>query len=241
MRLRNQKIIRVLAYGAAAVFAAYFKMFRVEVREDRAGLSPYKPTGDDRFLYCVWHDAIAGPTFAGRSRNAGALASRHADGAWIAHALEARGMRPVRGSSGKSGAAGARGVIEASKTLHIVLTPDGPRGPRREIKPGIVYLASQTGRAIVPVAFDATHAWRPHGKWTDLIVPKPLCRAVVWAGEPIAVPPKADRETLEAKRQEVQAAMDRMHAELACELRGVAEDTDAESNPATVSESQKAA
>ena len=220
MRLRNQRVIKWLAYGAAGLFAAYFKTFRCTVREDRPGLCPYGDTGDDRFLYCVWHDGIPGPTFGGRSRNAGALASKHADGAWIAHALAARGMKPVRGSSGKSGAAGARGVIEAARSLHIVLTPDGPRGPRREVKTGLVFLASQTGNPIVPVAFDATAAWRPRGKWTDLIIPKPLSRAVIWAGQPITVPRKADKATLEAKRLEVQAAMDRMHAELAHELRG---------------------
>ena len=220
MRLRNQRVIRVLAFGAAAALALYFRTFTREVREDRPGLSPYRPTGESRFLYCVWHDAIPGPTFCGRSLHAGALASRHADGAWIAHALEARGMEPVRGSSGKSGVAGARGVIEAAKRLHIVITPDGPRGPRREVKTGLVFLASQTGNPIVPVAFDATRAWRPRGKWTDLILPKPLSRAVCWAGEPIVVPRKADKATLEAKRLEVQAAMDRMHAELAHELRG---------------------
>ena len=221
MRLRNQNVIRVLAHGAAALFAAYFKLLRITVREDRPGLSPYRPTGDDRFLYCVWHDAIPGPTFAGRSRHAGALASQHADGAWIAHALAARGMQPVRGSSGRTGAAGARGVIQAAKSLHIVLTPDGPRGPRREVKTGLVFLASQTGNPIVPVAFDASSAWRPRGKWTDLIVPKPLAKTVIWAGEPIVVPPKADKATLESKRLEVQAAMDRMHADLAFQLRGI--------------------
>ena len=221
MRLRNQNVIRVLAYGAATIFAAYFKLLRITVREDRPGLSPYRATGDDRFLYCVWHDAIPGPTFAGRSVNAGALASQHADGAWIAHALAARGMQPVRGSSGRTGAAGARGVIQAARSLHIVLTPDGPRGPRREVKTGLVFLASQTGNPIVPVAFDASSAWRPRGKWTDLIIPKPLAKTVIWAGEPVAVPPKADKVTLESKRLEVQAAMDRMHAELAAELRGI--------------------
>ena len=219
MRLRNQRLIRLLAFAAAGVLAAYFKLLRLRVREDRPGLSPYGPTGDDRYLYCVWHDGIAGPTFAGRSRNAGALASRHADGAWIAHALEARGMQPVRGSSGRSGAAGALGVIEAAKRLHIVMTPDGPRGPRREVKTGLVFLASQTGRPIVPVAFEASRGWRPRGKWTDLLIPRPFARAIVWAGEPIAVPPKADKPTLEAARLAVQTAMDRMHAELAHELR----------------------
>ena len=235
MRLRNQRLIRALAFGAAGLGAAYFRLLRREVREDRPGLSPYGGTGDERFLYCVWHDAIPGPTFCGRSRNAGALASRHADGAWIAHALEARGMRPVRGSSGKSGAAAARAVIDAARERHIVITPDGPRGPRREVKMGIVFLAAQTGNPIVPVAFDAASAWRPRGKWTDLIVPRPLSRVVVWAGEPIAVPPDADKATLEAKRREVQRAMDRMHAKLASELRGI------EVEPAFVPRSRKRA
>jgi lysophospholipid acyltransferase (LPLAT)-like uncharacterized protein len=81
------------------------------------------------------------------------------------------------------------------------------------VKDGIVYLASQTGRAIIPAAFAASRAWRPRGRWTDLIVPFPGTRAYMVVGKRIYVPPGLDREQLEPYRLQVQKEMDALTAE----------------------------
>jgi lysophospholipid acyltransferase (LPLAT)-like uncharacterized protein len=109
--------------------------------------------------------------------------------------------------------------MEAACNHHIVIATDGPRGPRREVKDGIVYLAAQTGRAIVPVVFDGGNCWRPRGKWTDLIVPQPFSGAHMLAGAPIRVPERLTKEDRTHWRNLVQQAMDKLDdhvRQLAC-------------------------
>src|ERR1700682_2061333 len=50
--------------------------------------------------------------------------------------------------------------IQSGAARHIAVTPDGPRGPRRTVQPGLVYLAGLTGLPIVPVGFAYRGAWR---------------------------------------------------------------------------------
>lgn len=212
MKIRNPFIIRSAARAIAIVMRCLFATLRIEVRELAPHVSPYSLTGDDRYLYCIWHDAIIGVLFCGRVKNLAGLASRHADGAYVAHAMAALNIRAVRGSSGRAGAAAIREIQNDAKDVHIAITTDGPRGPRREVKDGMIFLASRTGRPIVPVAFDAVSAWRPEGKWTDLVVPKPFTKVVIAGGEPIHVPSDLSREQFAAWRETVQREMDRLNA-----------------------------
>ncbi len=70
----------------------------------------------------------------------------------------------------------------------VGFTPDGPRGPLREIQPGVLYLAQKTGRPIVPVAYGAKRRWIfKGGRWDEFIVPKPFNRIVMIYGDPIHV------------------------------------------------------
>ena len=97
-----------------------------------------------------------------------------------------------------------RQLIREAEGNHIVMTPDGPRGPRRELSPGIVFLASHSGRAIVPSAFTCERGWRFGVGWTDLLVPKPFSKVHLLTGEPIHIPPDAD---LRSEVARVAAAM----------------------------------
>ena len=81
-----------------------------------------------------------------------------------------------------------RQMIEQAKGKHVVITPDGPRGPRRKLKLGILFLASQSENAIIPTAFACTRCWHPQGKWTDMMIPKPFAKITCIAGSPIAIP-----------------------------------------------------
>ena len=107
-----------------------------------------------------------------------------------------------------------RQMLEAAADYNIVIATDGPRGPRRVVKEGIVFLASQSGRPIVPVAFAARRAIRPRGRWTDLVIPVPFTKAYCGAGAPIHVPQGLPRNELEPYRAQVQQGMDDLQAYL---------------------------
>lgn len=137
-----------------------------------------------------------------------ALTSRHADGEYVAEVMEAVGITPIRGSNNHGGTTAAKQLMTATQKHHITITTDGPRGPRRVVKPGVVFLASQTGQRIIPVGCSAKRAWLPKGRWTDLIVPKPFTTAYVVGEVPLAVPPNLTKEQLAPYVTELQRRMD---------------------------------
>ncbi len=212
MKIRSRRLIRFLARSVAVACRGLFALTRVEIVAAQPGLSPYEDSGDQRCLYCIWHDAILGPIFGGRCVDMAALVSLHGDGSYVADALECVGIAPIRGSSSRGGAAAVREMLDAARGKDIAIATDGPRGPRRKVKYGIVYLASQTGRPIVPTAFSARRAWRVRGRWTDLLIPRPFTKLWLIGGDPIFVPAGLSRAELSDHRDKVQRAMDELTA-----------------------------
>jgi lysophospholipid acyltransferase (LPLAT)-like uncharacterized protein len=93
----------------------------------------------------------------------------------------------VRGSSTRGAARALLGAVrELQEGYAVAFTPDGPRGPRREMKPGVVAAAQRGGAAIVPLHAEATRSWRLHS-WDRFMIPKPGARVVVRYGRPFEV------------------------------------------------------
>jgi hypothetical protein len=85
------------------------------------------------------------------------LISRHRDGEIIARIVARFGHRAVRGSSTRGGASALRDLIRLGRAgADLVVTPDGPKGPRQEAKLGVIQLARATGLPIVPLAFSCS-------------------------------------------------------------------------------------
>jgi hypothetical protein len=91
------------------------------------------------------------------------------------------------------------------------LTPDGPRGPRRRVQPGLIYLASRSGLPIVPVGFGLDQPWRM-ASWDRFALPRLRSRAVCVTAAPISIPPEVKAEELEDYRRAVENAMNAMTA-----------------------------
>ena len=183
------------------------------------GTNPYASDGDQRFAYAVWHDSALVAAFGGRHVRTVALTSNHRDGSFVANVLRFVGVPTVRGSTGKHGASAVREIFQAAQECDIVITPDGPRGPRRKMSTGVVYLSSRTGRAIVPTAFACSGAWSIRGSWTELQIPKPFSKVVLLAGEPIAIPIDVHRDQLEEYVQQIQTAMNDLNSLAQDQLR----------------------
>jgi lysophospholipid acyltransferase (LPLAT)-like uncharacterized protein len=165
-------------------------------------------------IYTVWHGRILLlPYLYGRRFRIHALTSRSRDGEILSRFVQGFGVHVVRGSSSRGGArallALARAVREEGSDVLIV--PDGPRGPRHVAQSGAAMLAKVTGVPMVPMAFAATPCTVVRS-WDAFVVPHPFARAVVLFGEPIAVPRDADRDGLEAKRRELEAALQEITA-----------------------------
>jgi lysophospholipid acyltransferase (LPLAT)-like uncharacterized protein len=147
------------------------------------------------------------PYLYGR-RGVHVLTSRSRDGEVLSRFVQGFGVRVVRGSSSRGG---ARALLTLARLVRedgaeILVVPDGPRGPRHVAQPGAVLLAKMTGVPVVPVAFAAVPGTVLRS-WDAFLVPHPFARAVVVFGHPIAVPEEADRDLLEDKRSELEAAL----------------------------------
>ena len=158
-------------------------------------------------IYATWHGRLLLLPWLYGWRGAHALTSRSRDGEIVSRWIRRFGLVPVRGSSSRGGADALRELTRAVRAgREVVVVPDGPRGPREVLKPGVIVLARLSGAPIVPMAVGASREWRLRS-WDEFRIPRPFARCVVRFGEPIRVSRTADRAAEEAARKEVEAAL----------------------------------
>jgi lysophospholipid acyltransferase (LPLAT)-like uncharacterized protein len=121
------------------------------------------------------------------------------------------GFSTVRGSTTRKGFSALRGLMRQGKLTHLAITPDGPKGPRRVVQQGGIYLASRTGMPILPTGLAFRSCWRAKS-WDRLAVPKPGTMGVCIIGKPIMIPPDISMEEIESYRQKLQIEMDKIQA-----------------------------
>lgn len=113
------------------------------------------------------------------------LISASKDGELLAKTMKYFDHETVRGSSSRGGRAAFKAMMALSREpVDIVLTPDGPRGPRHELKDGVLQLARMSGRPVVPMAFVCSRGHR-FQSWDRFLFPYPFCRGVYSFGDPV--------------------------------------------------------
>jgi lysophospholipid acyltransferase (LPLAT)-like uncharacterized protein len=162
-------------------------------------------------IFAIWHNRLAiVMEFWAQVRKRqpslklGALVSASRDGGLLARTLEHFGVQPVRGSSSRRGAQALREAVTLVGAGYCVaITPDGPRGPKYKVQPGIISLAQLTGRPIL--AAGARIAPRQNLRsWDAFQIPFPFARCDLSLADPIHVPREASPEEREARRQELE-------------------------------------
>ena len=154
---------------------------------------------DVRCIYAGWHCQLVSGMNGFVGQDVTAMISSHRDGEYIARVAEAKGFRTIRGSSTRGGSRAMREFVRAAREMEgdLLITVDGPRGPAREIKEGILLAASLTGLPIVPIGMAVDRAWYAKS-WDRHVVAKPFARVVLALGEELHVPRVEDREELVA-------------------------------------------
>ena len=220
MRIRSPLLTKLITRVGVVIVKLLFRTCRTQILADDPGSNIYRGTGSRRYLVSIWHDQIIMTLFIGRPQNTAGLVSQHQDGGYVAEVMKALGIAAVRGSTNRGGARAMRELMETTRDLNICITPDGPRGPRHELKTGLVFLASHTGRSIIPTAYACRRCWNIQGSWTDMMIPKPFTKIIVRGGMPIPVPPKLRRAGLDEYTAKLQAEMEKLEAEAAALIRG---------------------
>jgi len=142
----------------------------------------------EQYIYGFMHAYIIPTVYTYRGRKIATIVSSHKDGEIAARAVRAFGMKTARGSSTRGGARGLLELIDyISKGYDIAITVDGPRGPRGELKDGILYLAKLTGKKAVLVGFACDNKYRLKS-WDKMEIPKLFSRGGFVFGRPFEVP-----------------------------------------------------
>jgi lysophospholipid acyltransferase (LPLAT)-like uncharacterized protein len=163
-------------------------------------------------IYVFWHEYLLLPLALRGHCHLSMLLSQHADADILARIAYHVGFDCVRGSSRRGGARAIMELEEQSRHKHLTITPDGPRGPRRQLAMGPVYLASRLQLPLVAMGFGYDRPWRMNS-WDHFAVPRPFSRARAVVGPAMTVPADLDRADLEGCRGRVERLMNCLTSE----------------------------
>jgi lysophospholipid acyltransferase (LPLAT)-like uncharacterized protein len=140
-------------------------------------------------VFLLWHEALLPLLWQHRNQGIAMVVSEAREGRYLSSFASSLGYRSIPGSSTRGGTRALLGAVrELQAGRAVAFTPDGPRGPRRQLKPGVI-AAAQRGRAfVVPLHAEADRQWRLHS-WDRFMIPQPRARVWISYGEPFTVLP----------------------------------------------------
>ncbi|HLW67948.1 MAG TPA: lysophospholipid acyltransferase family protein [Gemmataceae bacterium] len=201
MKIRNPLLLRIIAFLLAWMVRIWIATLRYNGFAICGRVHPVDHH-KEKFLYAFWHESLMIPCMFRTKIHV--LISHHMDGELITRVCQHLGGDVVRGSSSRGGGSALVEMAKASEFTHLLINPDGPRGPRREVQVGLVMLASRTGLPIILVGVGYSRCWRLKS-WDRFAIPKPFSNVYVFAHPPIAVPPDLSYDELREWRDKIEA------------------------------------
>jgi lysophospholipid acyltransferase (LPLAT)-like uncharacterized protein len=149
------------------------------------GFDP-KKYATDPAIYTFWHNRLAFMPFTNRKKNKiSVLISDHRDGKVIAQTMKIFGFNIISGSSTRNSYSAMKNILKCNKLNQtIVITPDGPKGPKNQINSNIIAISSLCQRYIVPATYSCSKEFILNS-WDRLIIPKLFNEIVIIYGTPI--------------------------------------------------------
>ena len=159
-------------------------------------------------IYASWHENILTGAWALRHQGATILISQSRDGEYVSRLVHLLGFHTVRGSSSRGG---VRSLLKLVRVLKnegdAIIIADGPRGPARECKPGVITLAKRSGMPIIPTAVLVSRFKRVNS-WDRTIIPYPFSTFTMIHADPIFIPEDADKKTIAQYQAQLKQALD---------------------------------
>jgi lysophospholipid acyltransferase (LPLAT)-like uncharacterized protein len=192
---------------ATWLLSVVWKVLKCTLRRRRTGFEAVNAVfgNNQRIIFSFWHRRLVmmplGYPFKHRNvdgcnRGVAILSSDSKDGEISAAVWRHLGIHAVRGTA--SHGRGAQGLVKMIQAVRqgwdLGITPDGPRGPQFEVKPGVIAVARKTRAWIVPVTVAYRSAWQLK-TWDKMLIPKPFTKVAVLYGEPYQVPEQIEDET----------------------------------------------
>lgn len=154
-------------------------------------------------IFTFWHNRLAfGPKILLEKTDVAALVSSHSDGKIISSVIKKFGFDVIEGSSNKKSIHAVREIInKLSCGQNVVITPDGPRGPRYRINSNITKIAKKYNAELIPIYCRATRYFSLNS-WDQLIMPLPFTKIIVKFGDAINLG-QSQKENDENLRQQL--------------------------------------
>ncbi len=166
------------------------------------------------YIFLLWHEALVPLMWHHRHRQIAIIVSRGREGRYLSDYAAGLGYRILAGSSSRGGPRALLGAVRALREGHpVAITPDGPRGPRRQLKPGILQAAQRGNAWIVPLHATVDKAWHL-GSWDRMVIPRPRALVTVGYGTPFRVAATGP-EAVDAALPLAADSMARLEAEMA--------------------------
>lgn len=194
MKTRFQSILAFLLYAVVSLLKLTyrFKFFGVEARH---AAEAYHPKGS--LAVALWHEHLFGAILAHAGQPFCPMTSPSLDGDFVTYVMEKWGFKPIRGSTSRRGREARTEMVEAlSNGFYTAVTVDGPKGPRRVVRGGVIDVAEHAGTAILPLAVASSRAWVLKS-WDQFKLPKPFCKIALRYGEPIFLKDYVDSKVSE--------------------------------------------
>jgi len=138
-------------------------------------------------IFSVWHGHLLSIVHDLRDMKINALAGTHKDADLISQIATNWGWNMIRGSSKKKGAEAYKSMLRLLNTSTnslLFITPDGPSGPPKIPKKGIIRLAQKSQAAIIPIRVRYSKSWG-FKNWDTFFLAKPFGKISINYGKPI--------------------------------------------------------
>ncbi len=218
MKILGKRIDRPAGFLAATAIRCWMRTLDYQGAYYDPAVDPVDPRYQGRKIYIFWHENILMPLYLRGHCNFAMLLSRHRDADILTELCRQLGFDFVRGSTFGGGSAALLEMLRRSERMNLAITPDGPRGPRRRMAQGPIYLSSKLGLPIVCMGMGYDRPWRVKS-WDRFAIPRPGTRARGVVGPALTIPPNLDRDGLEHYRLRVEQLLTR----LTCEAEAWAE------------------
>jgi lysophospholipid acyltransferase (LPLAT)-like uncharacterized protein len=163
-------------------------------------------------IILIWHNRIlAMPVvfrrYYRKRKGLQVLTSASRDGAYLSEFVRCFGMGAVRGSSSRRGGIALLDLVRSLRAgLDLCVTPDGPRGPRYSLGPGVLLLSEKCKVPLIPLQVEYSAFWRLKS-WDGFAIPKPFSRVTVTSMPLIEIGPSENEAAFEEKRKQVETRM----------------------------------
>lgn len=212
MKIRSPFLYDLAALSAAMGIRAWMHTIETKAAYYDPLVDPAHPRCTGQRLYLFWHEYILLPLYFRGNCNLSMLISKHQDAEILSRTARLMGFDTIRGSTGRGGTTALREMLRKSAEMNLTMVPDGPRGPRRVLAPGAIFVASKLGLPIVPLGLGCDTPWRAKS-WDRFVVPRPFSRARAVVGPELVLPPDLDRDGIEHYRRHVETLLNRLTLE----------------------------